>query len=150
MYIKYASEQLDLKKIFKNTDTNPESFSTRDITEGRLVIGEVKGFANLLAIGYLKGIECEEGELRYTIVNAELGNNLFCIRNAHRVNFSVNDIDMGLPITASIGKFYSNAIGYVVACNGSDVSFLDRNSDDAIYIRSVKTVCALEPYKEDK
>lgn len=149
MFIKYASEQLDLKKIFKNTDTNPESFSTRDITEGRLVIGECKG-AGILTMGYLKGIEYKDGVVYGIIENAELGNALFCIKNAHRVNFSLSDENIGLPLTVSIGKFYAPAIGYVVGCNGSDVSFLDRNSDDAIYTRSVKSVCALEPYKEDK
>ena len=147
MFIKYASEQLDLKKIFKNTDTNPESFSTRDITEGRLVIGEC---GNQLAIGYLTGIEYKDGILYFTIENVELGNSIFRIKNAHRVNFSVNDDSMGLPLTASIGKFYAPAIGYVTACNGSEVQFLDRNADDAIYGRSAKTVYALEQYTEDK
>lgn len=147
MYIKYASEQLDLKKIYKNTETNSEEFNTRDIANGRLVIGEC---GNQLAVGYLTGIEFKEGILYCTIENAELGNSIFRVRNAHRVNFDVSDENMGLPITASIGKFYSNAIGYVVACNGENVQFLDRNADDSIYGRSVNSVCALEPYKEDK
>lgn len=147
MYIKYASEQLDLKKIFKNTETDSDGFNTRDITNGRLVIGEC---GNMLAIGYLTGIENKEGILYYTIENAELGNSIFRVHNAHRVNFDVSDENVGLPITASIGKVYSNAIGYVLGCNGNEVQFLDRNSDDAIYTRSVNSVCALEPYKEDK
>lgn len=147
MYIKYASEQLDLKKIYKNTDQNSEGFNTDDIIKGRLVIGEC---GNLLAIGYLTGIEYKEGVLYYNIENAELGNSIFRVQNAHRVNVPNNDADMGLPITASIGKFYANAIGYVLGCNGSEVQFLDRNCDDAIYTRSVNSVCALEPYKEDK
>lgn len=147
MFIKYASEQLDLKKIFKNTNTNPEGFSDRDIAEGRLVIGECR---NLLAIGYLTGIEFKEGILYYTIENAELGNPIFRIHDAHRVNFAVSDENMGLPLTASIGKFYAPTIGYVVACNGENVKFLDRNADDSIYSRSVDSVRALETYKEDK
>ena len=147
MFIKYASEQLDLKKIYKNTNQNSEGFSTDDIVKGRLVIGEC---GNMLAIGYLTGIEYKEGVIFYNIENAELGNSIFRVQNAHRVNVTNNDIDMGLPITASIGKFYSNAIGYVLGCNGNEVQFLDRNSDDAIYSRPVSTVCALEPYKEEK
>lgn len=147
MYIKYASEQLDLKKIFKNTNQNSEGFNTDDIIKGRLVIGEC---GNMFALGYLTGIEYKEGVLYYNIENAELGNSIFRVRNAHRVNFAVSDENMGLPITASIGKFYSNAIGYVTACNGESVQFLDRNADDSIYGRSVNSVCALEPYKEDK
>ena len=150
MFIKYASEQLDLKKIFKNTDNTPETFSTKDITDGRLVIGECKGAGNILTIGYLKGLEYEEGVVYGIIENAELGNALFCVKNMHRVSFYVNNDSMGLPLTASIGKFYAPAIGYVTACNGSEVQFLDRNSDDAIYGRSVKTVYALEQYKEEK
>lgn len=148
MYIKYASGQLDLKKIYKNTNANPEGFSTDDVIKGRLIIGVSCG--SLLAIGYLTGIELKDGVLYYNIENAELDNAVFRVHDAHRVDFSVNDIDVGLPMTASIGKFYSNAIGYVVGCNGSEVQFLDRNSDDDIYTRRVDSVCALEPYKEDK
>lgn len=147
MFIKYASEQLDLKKIYKNTNSNPEGFSTDDIIKGRLVIGEC---GNMLALGYLTGIENKEGVIYYNIENAELGNSIFRVQNAHRVMVTNNDENMGLPITASIGKFYANAIGYVLGCNGNEVQFLDRNSDDAIYSRSVDSVCALEPYKEDK
>lgn len=146
MFIKYASEQLDLKKIYKNTNSNPEGFSTDDIIKGRLVIGEC---GNMLALGYLTGIENKEGVIYYNIENAELGNSIFRVQNAHRVMVTNNE-NMGLPITASIGKFYANAIGYVLGCNGNEVQFLDRNSDDVIYSRSVDSVCALEPYKEDK
>lgn len=144
MFIKYASEQLDLKKIYKNTNANPEGFSDLDIAEGRLVIGECE---SLLAIGYLTGIEYKEGTLYYMIENAELGNSIFRIKNAHRVNFDVDDKDIGLPITASIGESYSNVIGYVAACNGENVTFFDRNS---VYGCSADSICALEPYKEDK
>lgn len=147
MFIKYASEQLDLKKIFKNSNINPEGFSDRDIMEGRLVIGEC---GNQLAVGYLTGIELKEGILYYTIENAELGNSIFRIQNAHRVNFGVSDENMGLPLTASIGKFCTPSIGYVSACNGSKVKFLDRNADDSIYTRDVNSVYALEQYKEAK
>lgn len=146
MYIKYASEQLDLKKIYKNTNQNSEGFNTDDIIKGRLVIGEC---GNMLALGYLTGIENKNGVLYYNIENAELGNSIFRVQNAHRVVVTNNEA-MGLPITASIGKFYANAIGYVLGCNGSEVQFLDRNSDDTIYTRPVNSVCALEPYKEDK
>ena len=147
MFIKYASEQLDLKKIFKNTNQNSEGFSTDDIVKGRLVIGEC---GNMLALGYLTGIENKGGVIYYSIENAELGNSIFRVQNAHRVLAVGNDTDMGLPITVSTGKFYSHAIGFVVGCNGEQVQFLDRNSDDVICTRPVNTVCALEPYKEDK